>query len=291
MGRRSWLVGLSASGDVGFLARHFAQSPGFPEPPTGRRWARAPRTAAARGPCVWGGVGPPATGSSAGLSSWTAELAPRRGAPRCLPWSLPVCAPAPAAPALLAVTAATRPSPETCLLLPGHIQPHRTGLILCERNLQEWDTGTPNRQAMLVQRRSWECWGVCYKKAWGRLRTGPSQGARPRGRRASGLPPLRRPLAARSPMFPQRRGDSPALRHTAAAPRLPPSQPSVAVQAAMVTWGHAARGSRPLSQPLSHSDAQAQPRLVRPRTKTHLSRRSALWKQGAGTRGACLRHP
>lgn len=225
MGRRSWLVGLSASGDVGFLARHFAQSPGFPEPPTGRRWARAPRTAAARGPCVWGGVGPPATGSSAGLSSWTAELAPRRGAPRCLPWSLPVCAPAPAAPALLAVTAATRPSPETCLLLPGHIQPHRTGLILCERNLQEWDTGTPNRQAMLVQRRSWECWGVCYKKAWGRLRTGPSQGARPRGRRASGLPPLRRPLAARSPMFPQRRGDSPALRHTAAAPRLPPSQP------------------------------------------------------------------
>lgn len=228
MGWRSWLVGLSASGDVGFLARHFAQSPGFPEPPTGRRWARAPRTAAARGPCVWGGVGPPATGSSAGLSSWTAELAPRRGAPRCLPWSLPVCAPAPAAPALLAVTAATRPSPETCLLLPGHIQPHRTGLILCERNLQEWDTGTPNRQAMSVQRRSWECWGVCTRKPGGASGRGLPRGRGPEdgGRRAclpsAGHWPPAAPCSPREEGTPQRSVTQQRLR---ACHRLSPVSP------------------------------------------------------------------
>lgn len=48
------------------------------------------------------------------------------------------------------------PSPNTCLLVPGHIEPQRTGLILCERNLQEWDEGTPNSRAVSVRRRSRE---------------------------------------------------------------------------------------------------------------------------------------
>lgn len=120
----------------------------------------------------------------------------------------------------------------------------------------------------------------------------PQDGAFPGGGapRTAGVGPASPPPATGRPqphVPPEKRGLPSAPSHSSgSAPATVP-----AVQAAMVTWGHAARGSRPLSQPLSHSDMQAQPRLVRPRTKTHLSRRSALWKQGARTRGACLRHP